>query len=165
MSTIHVLLASNPAIWRDELAAYMAESANIEVSGTCAAGPETVLLADAIRPDILIVDAVPEDREAMESLIRTIKIRQPAVKIIALSACEDRGHILHFLDAGVDGYISRARASAELVRAVETVASGQAFLCPTASLALIDGYRSRAHQLHKRVTSRRTPDGGIEGRV
>lgn len=152
MNRIRVLLASDFVLLRAGLHALLQACANVEVIGECAAGPETIERVKETQPDILIVDVSPADRETF-SAIKSLWKETSATRIIALSATADSEFVLQLLRAGVLGCLSEHEAMTELVSAVNAVALGEVFLCPSASGALLDKYRKQS-QTRKRVALR-----------
>jgi DNA-binding NarL/FixJ family response regulator len=95
------------------------------------------------QPDVLIVDLDIHDQR-IRTVLKRLVSKTPGTRIIALSATDDKRFVLRLLRYGVLGYISHAEATTELIRAIEAVARGDVFLCPSASVALLSEYRKRA---------------------
>jgi DNA-binding NarL/FixJ family response regulator len=94
-------------------------------------------------PDVLILDIDAHDRR-MNAMLKRLTGKTPATRIIALSASGDRHFAMRLLRHGVHGYITHGETSVELIKAIEAVAQGDVFLCPSASGALLSEYRKRA---------------------
>lgn len=114
------------------------------------AGYAAVENARRVQPDILLLD-IPQDDPRIFAMIEELKTQVPSLSIIALTEMEDRALAIRLLRAGVKGYLSHRESIAELTQAVETVARGDVFLCPSASSALLDEYRGqgRARGAHR----------------
>ena len=76
----------------------------------------------------------------MHTLVRQLLATTPALHIVALDTANKRV-VLHLLRNGVQEYISRRKLATKLARAIQAVAQGDVFLCPSASNALLDEYR------------------------
>ncbi len=93
-------------------------------------------------PDVLVLDVDVCNRR-MHTVVRQLLATTPALHIVALGTANKRV-VLHLLRNGVQGYISRRELATELARAIQAVAQGDVFLCPSASNALLDEYRKHA---------------------
>jgi DNA-binding NarL/FixJ family response regulator len=60
----------------------------------------------------------------------------PAVRVLALTAHEERGYVTRLLRAGAAGYLAKRTAAAELVRAIRVVAAGGSYVDPSLAGAL-----------------------------
>ena len=72
----------------------------------------------------------------------------PDVKVLALTAHEDRGHLLRLLKAGAAGYLVKRAAVDELVRAIRVVAEGGTYVDPE-----LAGMLLRARTAHAPATA------------
>ena len=61
---------------------------------------------------------------------RQLLALMPQVKVVALSAYADQPYVLEMLQSGACGYVTKAEASDELLRAIRTVLQGRTYLCP-----------------------------------
>ncbi|MFL5384751.1 MAG: LuxR C-terminal-related transcriptional regulator [Longimicrobiaceae bacterium] len=71
--------------------------------------------------------------EATERIARDF----PGVKVIALTAHDDRAHLVRLLQAGAAGYVLKRAAADELVRAIRTVGSGGTYVDPVLAGAML----------------------------
>jgi two-component system response regulator NreC len=117
---------------------------------------KSALDADALerivtaQPDVLIVDLDAHNRRS-KAILNCLGRQTPNTRVIALSATSDRRFVLRLLRYGVLGFISHAEAPAELRRAIEAVARGDVFLCPSASGILLSEYRKRAYSQNRQI--------------
>jgi len=65
----------------------------------------------------------------------------PATRVIALSIHTHRRFVEDMLRAGAIGYLQKDCAFEELVQAVRVVATGKAYLSPSISAILVQGYQ------------------------
>src|SRR3990167_394134 len=79
----------------------------------------------AAKVRVLLADDHQMFREALCHLLQS----QPDMEV-ALSAYSDQQYVLDMLNAGASGYVTKAEASDELLRAIRTVLSGRTYLCP-----------------------------------
>lgn len=62
------------------------------------------------------------------SLIHTVKVINPSIKIIVLSMHDEVHLVKEILKAGVNGYVLKKDTQTELLQAIKEVASGKVFL-------------------------------------
>ncbi len=141
MDKIRILLVSDFVLLRAGLGALLADLPNVEVVGECPCQEDVVGCVLETLPDIVLL-GISRDEECLFKALAAMR-EGAAPRIIAVSAIEERDFVLRLLRAGVQGYLSSQEATAELVRALDAVAQGEVFLCPSASKALLAGYRDQ----------------------
>jgi DNA-binding NarL/FixJ family response regulator len=132
---VRVLLADGRRLVRAGFRELLEATGRIGVVGEAAGGEEVVAAADRLRPDVALVDATLPGLDSVEAT-REISSRA-GVAVIFLIASPDDERGLPALRAGATGLLLKDAAAAELVRAVETVARGEALLSPTVTRHLI----------------------------
>ena len=122
------MLADSHGLVRAAYRLLLEASERISVVGEAASGEEAVAIADRLHPDVALIDA------ALGGLGSVHATRQIAsrVAVILLIASQDDEHSLPALRAGATGLLLKDAEPAELVRAVETLARGEALLSPEA---------------------------------
>ena len=138
---VRVLLADSQALVRAGLRLLLEDTERISVVGEAASGEEVVAVAGRLRPDVALIDAT---LPGLDSLQATRQISsESGVAVILLLASQGDEHILPALRAGATGLLLKDTEPAELVRAVETLARGEALLSPSVARHLIDELASR----------------------
>ena len=132
-----VLLVDDHKIIRDGLRAILERQPGIEVVGEAADGHQAVALAQAMRPDVIVMDVSMEGLNGIDATARIVS-EHPGMKIIGLSMNSDRRYVLAMLSAGAVGYLLKEAASTELIRALQTVAAGQTYLSPEITGLVVD---------------------------
>lgn len=138
MDKIRAFLVSDFVLLRSGLRALLADCPNVEVVGESTAEGEMAVRVHDLRPNLVIL-GISKDEAQVFNTVRDLQAR--ATQILAVSPIQDSDFVLRLLRAGVHGYLSNQEAPAELVRAMDAVAQGEVFLCPSASKALIAEYR------------------------
>lgn len=92
---------------------------------------------DQFRPDVLLLDISLTAVNGLE-LAQQILAEHPAAKIIFLTMHEDHFYVRKAFEIGALGYVLKKSATSELVKAIETVLSGQTYRSP----ALESGQRT-----------------------
>ena len=135
-SVIRVVIADDHAIVRDGLRALVEAQPGIAVVGEAADGHEAWQRSCELRPDVLVLDLsmpVLGGTEAAERIAKDC----PTVRVLALTMHEERGYVSQLLRAGAAGYVLKRTASAELVRAIRAVASGDTYVDPSLAGGLL----------------------------
>jgi DNA-binding NarL/FixJ family response regulator len=140
---IRVLLADDHAMVRQALAQVLADSASIRVAGQAGDGPETLRLAELLRPDVVVLDYGMPGRDA-PSLIDSLRRALPDTRILILTVHEDIHYALRALEAGAGGYVVKSAAVEDLVQAIETVQKGGVWVSPRVSEAVFRRVRGTA---------------------
>ncbi len=92
-------------------------TSDIEVAGEANSGEEAVRLYAEIRPNVVVMDISMPGIGGLEAIGR-ILAREPAARILVLSAHEDVMHARRVLKAGAAGYLTKRSAAEELIQAI-----------------------------------------------
>jgi len=125
--SLRILVVDDFAPWRNYLVAKLAENPALQIVGVAADGPEAVLKAAELHPDLILMDVnLPE----LSGIQAAAKIRglSPESKILFVSQNLDFDVALAALNAGGFGYVVKSDAEIELLTAIETVMSGERFV-------------------------------------
>jgi DNA-binding NarL/FixJ family response regulator len=130
---ITVLLVDDHSMVRRGFRLMLEDEADIAVVGEAGDGAESVRLAKALQPAVVVMDcALP----GMSGLLATRSILEqvPGTAILMLSMHSENTLVRQALDAGARGYILKSAMDIELVSAVRRVAAGELVLDPQISL-------------------------------
>jgi len=134
---LRVLLADDHQMFRDALCNLLHSRPDLEVVAQTGDGLQVLGLARACAPHIVCMDIGMPGMNGVE-VTRALRAAMPHVKVIALSAYTDQRYVMDMLGAGACGYVTKAEASDELLRAIEAVQRGRTYLCPDVSGAVAD---------------------------
>lgn len=129
MTALRVVLADDHEMVRTGMRALLDATPGVEVVGEARDGAEAIDRAAELRPDVLVMDVsmpVLDGAAATERLAR----EHPAVKVLVLTAHDDRAHLTRLLEAGAAGFVLKRAAADELVRAIRVVADGGTYVDP-----------------------------------
>jgi DNA-binding NarL/FixJ family response regulator len=133
-----ILVADDHAIVRQGLKLLIDSQPDMEVVAEAADGSGALEQAGIARPDIVLLDiSMPRTNGLLAA--RTLKQRQPDVRIIALTRHEDERYVEEFLRAGASGYVLKQSAPADFLKAVRAVAAGGVYLDPSMTGRVADG--------------------------
>lgn len=146
MSRIRVLLADDHTIVRKGLRSLLDAEPDIAVVGEAADGHEAVAQAQALAPDVVLMDITMPGLNGLQAT-RQIRQSQPGVKIVVLTVHANSEYVHQILNAGAAGYLVKQAAVAELMAAIHTVVAGGTFLSAALSPAAVEAYRRQAEAM------------------
>jgi two-component system, NarL family, response regulator NreC len=126
---------------------------DMEIVGEAANGREAVDLAEQLRPDVVVMDVAMPELNGIEAT-RRLASSVPHARVVALSMHKDSVYVREILRAGARGYLLKDSGAADLVAAIHAVASGESYLSPAVSNAVLDDYRRIATNPIDLLTSR-----------
>jgi DNA-binding NarL/FixJ family response regulator len=139
---VRVLVVDDHPIWRDAAARSLAE-AGIIVAGTAHDGAQALRVANATRPDVVLLDLNLPDFSGAE-VTRQLLAAMPEVRVLMLSASGERQDVLDAVTAGASGYLLKSAEARELVDAVRATADGSAVFTPGLAGLVLGEYRRLA---------------------
>jgi DNA-binding NarL/FixJ family response regulator len=153
MKRIRILLADDHAVVRQGFKMILAAQPDMEIVGEAANGREAVELAEQLRPDVVVMDVSMPELNGIEATRRLASL-VPRARVVALSMHKDSVYVREILRAGARGYLLKDSGAADLVAAIRAVASGESYLSPAVSNAVLDDYRQHATNPIDLLTSR-----------
>ncbi len=140
---IRILIADDHAVVRKGLAMVLRLEPDFEVVGEAENGRQAVELAQALTPDLIILDLkMPYMGDMTIQMLRTLL---PTTRIMILTGAELSEEALDILASGVDGYVLKDVAPDELAHAIRAVAQGEAYLHPAVARRLLNRMSEESH--------------------
>jgi DNA-binding NarL/FixJ family response regulator len=139
MPPLRLLIADDHPLVRSGLRALLLATEDLEVVGEAATGEETVTLAAALQPDVIVMDLRMPGMNGIEATRRIVQAN-PGIHILVVTLVEDDDSVLAALRAGARGYILKDANEVEVVRAIRAVSSGDAIFSATIAQRLIDSF-------------------------
>ncbi len=140
---IRVLIADDHTILRSGVRLLLEAEPDIQVVGEALNGREAIALAEALQPDVLLMDIAMPEVDGLEAT-RQIKARWPAINILALTMHRSDEYFFEMVKSGASGYILKAANTDDLIQAVRVTAQGEVFLYPNMAKKLLASYLSYA---------------------
>lgn len=134
---IQVIVIDDHDILREGLKQILRETDAIEVVAEGENGAEAVRLAGKHKADVMLLDISLPDRNGIEAL-KQIKKANSNIAVLMLSMYREDQYAVRSLKAGASGYLSKQKATAELVGAIETVAKGKKYITAEVAMALAE---------------------------
>jgi DNA-binding NarL/FixJ family response regulator len=139
MSAIRVLLADDHTIMRKGLRLLLERQPNITVVGEAADGRECVELAQAEKPDVVVMDLAMPNLNGIEAA-RQIVAQNPEIAVAVLSMHSDESYVIRALKAGARAYLLKDSAESDLIAAIKALRDGKSFFSPAISRLLVEDY-------------------------
>lgn len=117
---IAVLLVDDHALFREGLAEILAADEGVRVVGEAEDGWGAIKLAQAIRPDVVLLD-VEMPGVGAEEAIGPILRASPSSKVVILTMHDEAHLVRSLLELGASGYVVKSATREELLAAVRTV--------------------------------------------
>ncbi len=125
MTVIRVVLADDHPVVREGLRGMLAAEPDIEVVGEAASGPEAVLLAERLAPDVILMDLRMPGGDGVDAIRRL-----PGTTVVVLTTYDSDADILRAVEAGAAGYLLKDTPRALLADSVRAAARGETVLTP-----------------------------------
>ena len=135
--SIGVLLVDDDALVRSGLAFMLRAASTIDVLGEAGDGDEVPQAVARLRPDVVLMDIRMSRVDGIEAT-RALRSTPGAPDVIMLTTFDTDREVLAALRAGAAGFLLKDTQPAEIVRAVERVASGEPMLSPSVTRRLIE---------------------------
>ena len=140
---VRVAVADDHPMYRFGLRAVLDASPEVDVVGEAGDGRELLALVDRHAPDVVLTDlSMPElsGTAAIAELAR----RAPGTGVLVLTMHEDDASLFAALRAGARGYLLKGADREEIIRAVLTVARGDAVYGAAVARRIVDFYTGAA---------------------
>jgi len=138
---IKLLIADDHPVVRDGLSSMFARDPEFEVLGEAADGAEAVRLAQALKPDVVLMDLRMPGMDGVTAITELAR-RGVAVRVLVLTTYDTDSHVLPAIEAGATGYLLKDAPRDELLRAVRSAAQGDAVLSPSVAARLMNRFRA-----------------------
>jgi len=140
MNKIRILVVDDHPLMREALCAAISVEPDMEVVGQASNGLEAVAQAQALAPDVIVMDLLMPGQDGLEATV-AIRGAQAGVRILALTSSTAEESLWAAIQAGVHGYLCKDAQRDELLRAIRAVSQGEPFLPPSAARALMERVR------------------------
>jgi DNA-binding NarL/FixJ family response regulator len=151
---IRVLIVDDHAVVREGLRTFLELQDGIAVAGEAADGEQAVMQAEALRPDVVLMDLVMPRLDGVGAM-RELRRRLPDTRVIVLTSFVEDERLLPAIQAGAAGYLLKNVAPPELARAVRAAHAGEALIDPVIAARLVDAIAQPAGEpAPERLTAR-----------
>jgi DNA-binding NarL/FixJ family response regulator len=132
---IRLLIADDHSVLRAGMTALLNFEPGMEVVGDAGDVESTIALALEKRPDIILMDISMPETGGIEAT-RRLKHLAPEVRVLILTAHEDKGLMQEAIHSGAMGYVLKRAVKTDLINAIYTVMRGGLYIHPAMSALL-----------------------------
>jgi two-component system chemotaxis response regulator CheB len=116
-----VLVVEDDESFADALRELLEADGRLEVIGTARDGREGVELAEALCPDVVVMDIALPVMDGVEAT-RELGRRQPTIPVVATTGWEYQERALEMRDAGAVDFVGKDRLDSDIVEIVVAAA-------------------------------------------
>lgn len=127
--SIRVVLVDDSEAFREGFAMLLRSLDGIELVAQAGSAEHGVLTAARTQPDVVVMDLHLPDANGIEATER-ILATSPHIRVLVLTMLDDDASVVGAMRAGASGYLVKGAGQAEIVRAIEAVAAGEAIFGP-----------------------------------
>jgi len=137
MSMIRVLLADDQPLVRAGLRRIIDADPAVTVVGEAGDGLDAIRQADAVRPDVVLMDVRMPVFDGIEATRRLTEAKNGA-RVIVLTTFGLDEYVLAALRSGASAFVLKEAPPEDILGAIHSVASGRAVIDPAVVQAVID---------------------------
>jgi len=141
VTDIRVVVADDHPIVRDGLTALLGSIPGFDVVGVAATGRDAVREVVLTRPDVAVLDLRMPDLDGFAAT-RQIAKAAPDVAVLVLTMFEDDDSVFAAMRAGAAGYLVKGAEQEHIVRAIRSVAAGEAVFGPGVAQRVLGFFRA-----------------------
>ncbi len=143
MNIIRVLLVDDHPALRVGLRVLLEQASDITVAGEVGNGREALAQAEALHPDVIVLDCQLPEMEGA-AVAEEMRRRGLSAHVLALSSYSDEHYVRAMLDAGAMGYLLKDEAPERIVAAVRAIAQGEGWFSPSIAAKVAGLMRGQA---------------------
>jgi DNA-binding NarL/FixJ family response regulator len=123
--TLRIVVADDHTIVREGLRVLLSAVDGYELIGTAATGREAIRAAVELHPHVIVMDIQMPGMNGIEAT-REIRRVAPEVAVLMLTMFENDASVFAAMRAGALGYILKGTSPDNMIRAIASVADGEA---------------------------------------
>jgi two-component system NarL family response regulator len=125
--TMRILIVDDHILFREGLAGLLRSQPDMEVIGECGTVSEAVIMANELRPQVILMDFSLPDGTGLEAT-RAILPNMPDSKIIFLTVHDSDDRLIAAIRAGARGYLLKNLSVSKLLASLRALERGEAAL-------------------------------------
>jgi len=144
MNPVRVLIVDDHEVVRIGLKTLLSRVPSIAVIGEASSAQTGISEARRLLPDVVLLDVRLGDASGFD-VCREIQDLPSDVRVLILTSFADDNIVVEAISAGADGYLLKEVNQAQLISAIEKVASGQSILDPAVTGRVFGKVQSMMH--------------------
>ena len=146
---LKVIIADDHALFRRGLEMVLEKEPDIEVVGEAHDGEQAVERAQALMPDVMLMDVRMPRGSGIEAT-QKIKELLPHVKILMLTHSDEEADLYESIKAGASGYLLKEVSTEEVADAVRSVWQGHSRISPAMASKLLNEFQTLTKRADER---------------
>ncbi len=122
-SKIRILLADDHTMFREGVKQVLSASPDFQVVDEAGNAQEVLEKVPRANPDVLVLDISMPGRDGID-VLKQLRHLYPRLHVLVLSMYPEDQYAFRSIKAGASGYLTKSKASAELIEAIRKIASG-----------------------------------------
>jgi DNA-binding NarL/FixJ family response regulator len=139
---IRLVIADDEAMVRSGLGLVLDGEEDFDVVAEAADGEEAIAQTVRHRPDVLLMDIRMPRLDGIAAAERLVE-DDLATRVLLLTTFDHDDYLFRALRAGTSGFLLKSAPAEELIRAIRTVAGGDALLAPAVTRRVIAEFAER----------------------
>jgi two-component system, NarL family, invasion response regulator UvrY len=149
-----ILLADDHTMFREGVKQLLTNTTEFVVVDEASDASQVIQKVQETKCDVVILDISMPGRDGID-VLKQIRQINPHLSVLILSMYPEDQYAFRAIKAGASGYLTKNRASSELIEAIRRVASGRKYISPDVAEQLaIDLGRDADKPLHQRLSDR-----------
>ena len=132
---VKIIIADDHSMIREGLKNLLELDGDIQVIAEAVDGEDCLEKLQLVKPDVLLLDINMPKKNGLE-VLKSLKSRRSKLKVLVLTVHNETEYLMKAVDIGVNGYVLKDSESAELKKAIFTVADGETYIQPSLIPAL-----------------------------
>src|SRR5215468_7125173 len=126
---IRILIVDDHPMVREGLRGMLSTASNLEVVGEAGTAHDAVVQAQALQPDVILLDIQLPDMDGVTALPQ-LKSVAASAHVLMVTMHEETSYMLQAVMAGAAGYILKGVHRHELLTAIRTAVAGHTVTVP-----------------------------------
>lgn len=136
---IRVLLVDDQEVVREGVRSLIATNPELTVVGECTDGDDVIDQIARCQPDVVVMDIRMKRVDGATATVAVRSIDGPPV--LVLTTFDDDDTLAAALRAGAAGFVLKSAPGEDILRAITTVATGDAWIDPQVASRVLSAYR------------------------
>ncbi len=132
---IKIMIADDHSMIREGLKNLLELEGDIEVVAEAVDGEDCLEKLKTVKPDVLLLDINMPKKTGLD-VLSELKDKKSKIKVLVLTVHNETEYLMKAVEIGINGYVLKDSESAELKKAIFTIAEGENYIQPSLIPAL-----------------------------
>lgn len=155
MNTIKLMLVDDHSIVRNGIRSLLEQVEDFEIIDEATDGEEALEKLKNHQPDIIMMDISLPGMSGIQTT-QVVSRLYKNVRTLMLSMHNNEDYIMRSVEAGAYGYILKDSSSDEMIKALQTIHSGEKYFSSPVANIILNGYMSQLKKTDKNSRLRRS---------